>query len=71
VTRQTAQGGIDSGIKIMICSTLFLYSEERWFTMISSRLQKAQPDHNKKQDTTTSNWRSNRPVKGDKILQQA
>jgi len=60
VARQTAQGGIDSGIKITICGALFLHSEERQFTMISLRLQKTQPDHNKEQDTTTSNWRSNR-----------
>ena len=39
--------------------------------MISSRLQKAQPGHNKRQDTTTSNWRSNKQVKRSKILQQA
>ena len=39
--------------------------------MISSRLQKAQKSHNKGQDATTSNWKSNRQIKGGKILQQA
>jgi len=71
VAKQTAQDRTDSKIKIMICSAMFLYSEERKFTMISLRLQKAQPGHNKGQDTTTSNWRSNRQVKRGKILQQA
>jgi len=71
VARQIAQGGIDNRIKITICGILFLHSEERWFTMISSRLQKTQPGYNKGQDTITSNWRSNRQVKRGKILQQA
>jgi len=71
VAKQTAQGRIDSGIKIMICSTLFLHFKEIQFTIISSRPQKAQLDHNKGQNITTSNWRSNRQVKEGKILQQA
>ena len=47
MARQIAQDKTNSRIKIMICSTLFLHSKERWFTTISSRVQKAQPDHNK------------------------
>ena len=55
----------------MICSPLLLHSEEGQFTAIGSRLQEAQLGHNKEQDATTSNWRSDRQTKGDKILQQA
>ena len=55
----------------MICGILFLYSKEGQFTMIGSRLQEAQLGYNKGQDTTTSNWRSDRQIKRGKIFQQA
>ena len=38
VARQTAQSRTNSGIKIMICSPLFLHSKEGWITVIGSRL---------------------------------
>ena len=41
VVRQTTQNRFNCGIKIKICSTLFLYSKEEWFTIVGSRLQKA------------------------------
>ena len=59
IARQTTQGRTHCGIKVKICGTLFLYSEERQFITVGSRLQKVKPDHNKEQDATTSNWRSN------------
>jgi len=40
-------------------STMFLYSKEGQITTIGTRLQKTEPIHNKEQDTTTLNWRSN------------
>ena len=45
VARWTAQGRTNSGIKIMICSILFLHSEKEQFITISAGLQKTQPDH--------------------------
>ena len=49
---------------------MFLHSEERWFIIIGSRLQKVKPSHNKRQNATTSDWRSNRQTQGSEILQQ-
>ena len=43
----TTQDKTNSGIKIMICGTLFLHSKERQFITIGPGLQKAQPDYNK------------------------
>ena len=58
IAKWTAQGRIDSGVKIIICSILFLYSKEGQFITISSRLLETQLDDNKGQDITTINWRS-------------
>ena len=33
---------------LQIYNTLFLHPKERWFTTAGSRLQKTQPDHNKR-----------------------
>ena len=52
IVRQTTQSRFNYGIKIKICSTLFLYSKEGWFT---SRLQETQSSHNKGQDPITPN----------------
>ena len=38
--------------------------------MVGSRLQKVKPSHNKGQNATTSDWRSNRQTQGSKIFQQ-
>jgi len=56
---QITQSRLNSRVKVKICSTMFLYSKKRWFIMVGSRLQETQPGHNKRQDTTTSNWRGN------------
>ena len=57
---QTARDRINSGIKVKICSILFLHLKERWFTMADTRLQETQPGYNKGQDAIASNWRGNR-----------
>ena len=56
---QIVESGSHSGIEIKICSTMFLHSKEGWITMIGTRLQEAQPDYDKGQNTTAINWRSN------------
>ena len=38
IAEQVTQSRLDSRIKVKICGTMFLYSEERWFIMASSRL---------------------------------
>ena len=38
--------------------------------MVGSRLQEVKPGYDKGQNTTTSNWRSNRQTQRSKILQQ-
>ena len=38
--------------------------------MVGSRLQEVKPGHNKGQDATTSDWRSNQQAQGGKIFQQ-
>ena len=35
---QTIESWVNCGIKVKIHSTMFLYSQERWFIMIGSRL---------------------------------
>ena len=60
MVRWTTQDRTNSGIEITICSTLFLYSKERQFIMIGPELQKAQPGHNKGQNTITSDQRGDR-----------
>jgi len=57
---QTTQDGTNSGIEIMIRSTLFLHSKERQFITIGLGLQKAQPGHNKRQNAITSDQRDDR-----------
>ena len=52
----------------MICSTMILHSKEGWITTISTRLQEIKPAYDKRQDTTTLNWRSNQQVKECQIL---
>ena len=59
MARQATQDRTHCGIKVKICSALFLYSKEGQFTMVGSRLQKVKPGHNQGQDVTTSDWRSN------------
>ena len=49
---------------------MLLHTKEGWFTMIGTRLQEAQLGYDKGQDTTATNWRSNRQSQGSKILQQ-
>ena len=66
MVRQTTQDRTYSGIKIMICNILFLYSKERQFIMTGSRLQETQPGY--KQDAITSNRKGNRQIKGSKIF---
>ena len=63
-------GKINHGIKVKIYSTIFLHSKERWITMASSKLQEIKLSHNKEQDTTTLNRRSNQQIEGSKVLQQ-
>ena len=70
MARWTTQGRTHCGIKVKIYSTLLLYSKERQFIIVGSRLQEVKPSHNKGQDTTTSDWRSNQQTQGSKILQQ-
>ena len=38
--------------------------------MIGSRLQEVKSDHNKEQDTITSDWRSNQQAQRGEILQK-
>ena len=68
MVRQIAQDRINCRIKVKIHSTIFLHSKERQITMASSRLQKIKPSHNKGQDTTISNRRSNQQIEGSKVL---
>ena len=49
---------------------MFLYSKEEQITTIGTRLQKTKPIHDKKQDTTTLNWRSNWQAQRCKVLEQ-
>ena len=63
------KGRTNSGVKITIYSTLFLYPEERQIITIGSRLLETQPGDNKEQDAITSNQRDDRQVKGSKIFQ--
>ena len=56
---QITQRNLNSGIKVKICSTMFLYSKERQFITAGSRLQETQSGHNKRQNAIASNWRSN------------
>ena len=70
IARWTTQGRTHCGIKVKIYGTLLLYSKERWFITVGSRLQEVKPSHNKGQDATISDWRSNRQAQRDKILQQ-
>ena len=68
MVRRTIVSGSYSGIEIKIRSTMLLHSKEGWITTIGTRLQEAQPDYNKRQETTVTNWRSNRQTQGSEIL---
>ena len=70
MARQITQGGTYCRVKVKICGTLLLYPKKRWFTIISSRLQEVKPGHDKGQNTTASNWRSNWQTQRDEIFQQ-
>jgi len=59
---------INHGIKVKICNTMLLYSKERQITMTSSGLQETKLSHNKRQDTTTLDRRSNQQIEGSKVL---
>ena len=48
-------GRINSRIKFNICGTMFLHSKEEQIIMISTKLQKTEPTHNKKQNATILN----------------
>ena len=69
VARWTTKSQVDSRIKIKICSLMFLYSKERQFTTVGSRLQKAQSSHHQEQNTTPINRRSHQQTGGSKVLQ--
>ena len=70
MTKQTTQGGTHCRVKVKICGTLLLYPKERRFTMVGSRLQEVKPGHDKGQNATASNWKSNQQTQRDKIFQQ-
>jgi len=59
MVRWTTQGRIGYGIKFKICGTILLYSKDRQISAISTRLQEIELAHSKRQDTITTNWRSN------------
>ena len=67
---QTTQSRINCRIKVKICGTLLLYSEERRFITTGSRLQETQSGHNKGQNAIISDWGDNQQTQGGKILQQ-
>ena len=56
---QTTKSKFNCRIKVKICGTIPLYFQKGQFTIVGSRLQKAQSSHNKGQDPIISNWRSN------------
>jgi len=59
----TAQGKINCGIEFKICSTMFLYSKEKWIIIIGTGLQKIELVCDKEQDTTILNWKSDWQIK--------
>ena len=52
---QTASSRISCGIKLKICSTIFLYSKEGWITITSTGLLKTEPAYDQGQDVIASN----------------
>ena len=70
MARQTTQGRTHCRIKVKICGILLPYPKERWFTMVGSRLQEVKLGHDKGQNATASNWRSNQQTQRGKIFQQ-
>jgi len=64
------ESGTHCRVKVKICGTLFLYPKKGRFTTISSRLLEVKSSHDKGQNATTINWRSNRQAQGGEILQQ-
>jgi len=67
---QIVKSQIDKGIQVEIYSTMFLHSKEGQISMIGTRLQETKSSDNKRQNTTTFNWRGHWQIKGGKILQQ-
>ena len=59
VARWTTESRSNYGIEIKIYGMMFLHFQKGWLIIAGSELQEAQSSHNKGQDTTTSNWRSN------------
>ena len=68
MVRQTTQSWANSRIKITICSTIFLHLKEKQVITASSRLQEIKPSHDKEQDITILDRRSNQQIEGSKIL---
>lgn len=48
---------------------MFLHSKEEWIFIISTKLQEVKPAYNKRQNTITTNWKSNQQAQKCKILQ--
>ena len=69
MARWTAWSKINCGIKLKICGTIFLYSEEGWITITSTILLEMEPVYDQGQDSIVSNQRSYWQVKKGKILQ--
>ena len=67
---QTTQNRSNIGVQIKICSTMFLYSEERQFITAGSRLQETKLSHDKRQDTTFFNRKSNKQTERSEVFQQ-
>ena len=59
IVEQTTQSRSNSGIKVKICSTMFLHFKEGWLPMVGSRLLKVKWGHNQGQNATISYWGSN------------
>ena len=67
----TIESGINQGIEVVICGTLFLHSKEGWIPMVGSRLLEVKSSYYQEQNTTTINQRSYWQTEGSQILQQA
>ena len=66
--RRTTQSRINCRIKVKICGTLLLYSEERQVITAGSGLQETQSGHNKGQDAIVSDQRGNQQTQRSKIF---
>ena len=56
--------------RIKLYSTIFLYSKKGQISTISIRLQEVELAHDKRQNATTIDWKSNQQTQKCKILQQ-